>query len=145
MHLAIRAALVLVFAAGFVAALVTHRSERRVDEGFESILADDPRERSLEIFDESRPLNPLAERDVAVAYLQLEEGRRAEVVLEDATRREPDNPLVWVALAQVHRCHGDREASIRAYARARELDSQLPRTPLPPPSVLAVRGAACRG
>jgi cytochrome c-type biogenesis protein CcmH/NrfG len=49
----------------------------------------------------------------------------------DATRREPQNAAGWLALARIEVGVGAPQQGRVAYARAKALDSQLPRTPLP--------------
>jgi Tfp pilus assembly protein PilF len=54
--------------------------------------------------------------------------------MQRVVRREPENQLVWVALARVQVTAGDEEAARRSFRRAVALNSQTTRSlDLPPP------------
>jgi hypothetical protein len=120
--------------AGVVASLITYRSETRLEDGFLSLVVHEPRADALELLDGSAALNPDARRSLGRAILLERAGRGTEAVeeLSEAARREPENASVWLTWSRIEIGQGDRDAASRLYARARELDSQLPRQPLPP-------------
>lgn len=118
---------------GVVAGVVTFRSERRVEDAFSAAIDGRPLGEIEDRFDESRPLNPGAARELAMARLSYERGRpeRAEELLREATDLEPDNIRVWHFGTRLALAREDRSEAERRWARARELDPRLPAA-LPP-------------
>jgi cytochrome c-type biogenesis protein CcmH/NrfG len=97
-------------------------------------VAGKPRAATAQLANGSQLLHPDTRADVAKAVFALfhHDAVHAVAYARDATRREPQNAGTWLALARIQ--VGVREpADARAsYARAKALDSQLPRTPFPP-------------
>ena len=121
-------------AAGVAAGVVTYRSEEKVEDAFGAAIEQRPLDEVERLFEDSRPLNPGAARELAMARTNFERGRpgRAEALLADAAELEPKNLRVWHLRARLARARG-REAEARSHwARARALDPQLPAA-LPPP------------
>lgn len=87
-----------------------------------------------DLFESSRPLNPGAARELTMGRANFEAGRRARAdeLMAEAAEVEPDSVRVWFFRARLALALGRREEAARHWARARELDPQLPR-PLPPP------------
>jgi predicted Zn-dependent protease len=134
---AVRAVIVVLCVAGAVAALVAHRSERRLNEirklGLTTVerrVSPAERERArldaLDLVPSARLLNPDSDVDVQMAvFLERNEARR-EARLRELTEREPENIFLWfVRLRNAERL-GQPDAAQRAYARARALDPRLP-------------------
>jgi predicted Zn-dependent protease len=130
----IRAALVAVCAAGVVAGVVTFRSEGKVEDAFSATLGRRPAAEIERHFEDSRPLNPGAARELSLAQLEFAKGdpARAEELLAEARDLEPKNIRVWYIGTRLALARGDRPEASRRWARARELDPQLPAA-LPPP------------
>ena len=133
----VRALIVVLCAAGAVAALVAHRSERRLNEirklGLTTVEKrvspaerEDARRRALDLLPSARLLNPDSDVDVQeMVFLERNEARRA-ARLRELTDREPENIYLWfVRLRNAERA-GQPAAARRAYARARALDPGLP-------------------
>jgi Tfp pilus assembly protein PilF len=121
-------------AAGVVAGVVTFRSEEKVEDAFSAAIEQRPVEEVDRLFEDSRPLNPGAARELAMARTNYERGRpgRAEELLDEAAELEPKNLRVWHLRARLARARGDEAGARRHWARARALDPQLPAA-LPPP------------
>lgn len=117
-----------------VAGVVTFRSERRVEDGFAAAIDGRPVSEVEMVFDDSRPLNPGAARELTLARLHYERGDpgRAEEWLEKARELEPENIRVWYLGTRLALARQDRPEAERRWARARELDPTLPAA-LPPP------------
>jgi Flp pilus assembly protein TadD len=74
----------------------------------------------------ARMLNPDTDIDVQVG-LFLEPNRgRAEAILKQAVRREPENVFLWLALSKKQEREGRLAAARHSYTRARALDPLLP-------------------
>jgi hypothetical protein len=136
-HVLVRALLVAICAAGAFAALVAHRSERRLAEIKQLSLTTvarkaSPAERerarrhAVDLVPGARLLNPDSEIDVQrVVFLERDEASRT-ALLRRLTDREPENVFLWfVTLRNAERA-GRPAAARRAYARARALDPRLP-------------------
>jgi predicted Zn-dependent protease len=121
-------------AAGVAAGVVTFRSERTVEDAFSAAIEQRPVDEIDGLFEDSRPLNPGAARELAMARTNYERGRprRAEELLADAAELEPKNVRVWHLRARLARARGDEAAAREHWARARVLDPLLPAA-LPPP------------
>jgi predicted Zn-dependent protease len=119
---------------GVVAGVVTFRSERRVEDAFSAAIGGRPLDEVEDLFEESRPLNPGAARELAMARLSYDRGmpERAEELLAEAADLEPDNIRVWHFGTRLALARDDRPEAERRWARARELDPHLPAA-LPPP------------
>ncbi|HEX8052611.1 MAG TPA: tetratricopeptide repeat protein [Thermoleophilaceae bacterium] len=130
----VRAGVAVLSALGVAAGVVTFRSEKRVEDAFSAAIEQRPVEEVERLFDDSRPLNPGAARELAMARTNYERGRpeRAEELLADAAELEPKNLRVWHLRARLARARGDEAAASRYWARARALDPHLPAA-LPPP------------
>lgn len=126
--------MVALCAAGVVAGVVTFRSEQKVEDAFSAAVERHPVSEIERDFEDSRPLNPGAARELALVRVQFEQGdaERAEQRLAEAADLEPDNIRVWHLGTRLALARGDRRLAERRWARARELDPQLP-APLPPP------------
>jgi cytochrome c-type biogenesis protein CcmH/NrfG len=136
---AVRAALALACAAGVACALIAFRSERRLDEVKRLALssidhpasthgdarAEAARRKALRLVPSARLLNPDTDIDVQVGLFLEPNRRRARAVLERATRREPENVFLWLALSKKLQLEGDLAGARRSYARARQLDPRL--------------------
>ena len=114
--------------------VVTFRSEEKVEDAFGAAIENRPIEEVERLFEDSRPLNPGAARELALARANHRAGRpeRAEELLADAAELEPKNIRVWYLRARLALTRGDRPAARRHWARARALDPLLPAA-LPPP------------
>jgi hypothetical protein len=134
----IRVVLVLLCAAGAVAALVAYRSERRLTEirqlGLVTVeRRDSPAERerarrhALDLLASARLLNPDSEVDVQRALFL--EPRRGTAILDELTDREPDNIYLWFVRLRKEEREGDVAAARLSYAHARALDPRLPPAP----------------
>jgi tetratricopeptide (TPR) repeat protein len=99
-----------------------------------SVVDGRPPSETLRLLDGSETLNPDFRRDTGKAGFLARMGRRDEAaaILRDATEREPENARIWLESIPVWLELGRRDEALRAYARAKDLDSQLPRTELPP-------------
>jgi Flp pilus assembly protein TadD len=130
----IRAGVAALCAAGVVAGVVTFRSEKKVEDAFSGAIESRPLAEVERRFEDSRPLNPGAARELALARLHYEHGdpARAEELLAEAGELEPDNVRIWHFGARLALARDDRPEARRRWARARELDPQLPAA-LPPP------------
>ena len=130
----VRAGVAALCAAGVVAGVVTYRSEKRTEDAFSATLGRQPLDRIDRLFEQSKPLNPGAAREVALARLSYLRGdpQRAEELLAEATDLEPHNIRVWHLGTRIALGRRDRATAERRWARARELDPQLPAA-LPPP------------
>jgi cytochrome c-type biogenesis protein CcmH/NrfG len=129
----VRAGVAGLCVAGVVASAITYRSEHRLDQAFGSAILGRPGHDTAKLANGSRLLHPDTRADIAKAVFALHnhDGIHAVAYAEDATRREPENAAAWLTLARI-------EAGVRhpgraraAYARAKALDPQLPRTPAP--------------
>ena len=121
-------------AAGVAAGVVTYRSEEKVEDAFGAAIEQRPLDEVERLFEDSRPLNPGAARELAMARTNFERGRpeRAEELLADAAELEPKNLRVWHLRARLARARGREQEARSHWARARALDPQLPAA-LPPP------------
>jgi tetratricopeptide (TPR) repeat protein len=121
---AVRAAIVLLCAAGIVVSIVSHRSQRNIDEGFERVVAGVLDDRTRELLEDARPLNPDTRIDQGLASVDNEQERDGLPRLRDALEREPDNVGLVFAYGVLLAGEGYAEESARAYDRASELDPQ---------------------
>ena len=132
-QLPVRAGVAAVCVAGAVASFIGYRSEQRVEESFLSVVEGKSTAETFDILESSGTLNPDTRRYTGKASFLVDLGRRAEAeeTMREAARREPENASVWLNWARIRLRLRRPEAAREAYARAKELDSQLPRTPLP--------------
>jgi Tfp pilus assembly protein PilF len=130
----VRAGVAALCAAGVVAGVVTFRNEQKVEDAFSAAIENRPLPEIERRFEDSRTLNPGAARELAMARLNHQHGnpQRAEELLAEAEDLEPENIRVWHLGARLALARGDRREAERRWARARELDPQLP-SALPPP------------
>lgn len=129
----VRAGIAAVCVAGVVVSFIGYRSEQRVEESFLSVVEGKSTAETFEILESSGRLNPDTRRYTGKASFLVDLGRpeEAQATMREAARREPENASVWLNWARIHLRVGRRDDARKAYARAKELDSQLPRAPLP--------------
>jgi hypothetical protein len=120
--LLVRAALVLLCAAGIVASLISYRSQKRMDEGLERVLAGTLDSRTHDLLESSEALNPDVRRDLLLAQIAQREGRDWEPLMRDALEAEPENVSVFRTYAFLLEQDGRAEEAGRLQERARELD-----------------------
>jgi Flp pilus assembly protein TadD len=120
----VRAAIVLLCAAGIAVAIVSHRSQRNLDEGFERVVAGAFDERTRELLEDARPLNPDTRIEQGLAVVSHEDGRDGLPFLRRALDREPDNVGLVVAYGVLLAAVGRSAEAERANDRASELDPQ---------------------
>lgn len=92
-----------------------------------------PAANTIQVANGSQTLHPDTRADIAKAVYALvhrDTGHALEYA-RDGTRREPENAVLWVSLARIQEDVGERQQARTSYARAKALDSQLPRTPYP--------------
>lgn len=70
--------------------------------------------------------DPILEAKLGKYYLCLGKLLRAELLLEDAARRLPNLPLVWVNLGKVREQQADPDRAIACYRKASAIDRSLP-------------------
>lgn len=130
----VRVGVAALCAAGVVAGLVTYRSERKVEDAFSAAIQRKPLPEIERHFEDSRPLNPGAARELTLARLHHGTGndRRAEELIQEAVELEPENVRVWYFGTRLALARGDRREAERRWARGRRLDPRLPAA-LPPP------------
>jgi Flp pilus assembly protein TadD len=82
----------------------------------------------------SQLLHPDTRADVALAVFALFHNDKpgALAYARRSTRREPEKAGNRLGLARIQLGVGQRAQARASYARAKALDSQLPRTPFPP-------------
>ena len=133
-QLLVRFGVVALCAAGVALFLVTYRSERKGEDAFAAAIDGRPVSEIEELFEESRPLNPGAARELTLSRLHHVEGNpdEAERWLQEAANEEPSNVRVWYFGSRLARSRGDRREAERRWAAARSLDPTLPAA-LPPP------------
>jgi Tfp pilus assembly protein PilF len=138
--IAFRVLAVALCVAGVLAGLVAYRSERRVEEitdlalvvlgsersGARDAGREEARSEALSLVFGARLLNPDTDIDVQVGLFLEPNRRRAEAILKQAVRREPENVFLWLALSKRQEREGRLTAAGRSYARARALDPLLP-------------------
>jgi predicted Zn-dependent protease len=129
----VRAGVAGLCVAGVVASAITYRSQHRLDQAFGSVIVGKPRAATVELAKGSQLLHPDTRADIARAVFALFHHDRAHAVAyaNDGTRREPQNAGTWLALARIQVGVGKRPQARASYARAKALDSQLPRTTYP--------------
>jgi tetratricopeptide (TPR) repeat protein len=129
----VRAALAALSAAGVAAGVVTYRSEEKVEDAFAAAIEQRPVDEVERLFEDSRPLNPGAARELAMARTNFERGRpaRAEELLAEAADIEPKNVRVWYLRTRLARWRERDDEARLHWARARALDPTLP-AELPP-------------
>jgi Flp pilus assembly protein TadD len=140
-RLLVRVVLLAVFAAGVVASAVTYVSVVRTENaGVRFFNAGNFSrgnfERGLREFRASdSALNPSNYRtqNLAVMLLHLGQPVSAERVAARAARAEPQNAVLWVALARVQVARGKLVEARATWAHARRLDPHLP-VSLPAPT-----------
>jgi Flp pilus assembly protein TadD len=127
-RLLVRAGIAALCVAGVLAGAVTYRSEKAADDARAAYLESRPRQDVVDRYEDSRPLNPDVEREVgqATALLELGEGARAEELIRDAARREPDNARIWAFWATLALALDKPADARRHWARARALNPRLP-------------------
>ena len=119
---AIRAALVLLCAAGVLVSIVSYRSQRKFDEGFSRVGERRLDDRTRELLEDARPLNPDTRIEQGLAGITYAEGGEWEPYMRRALEREPENVGLAIAYAVVLEAEGRTREARSAYARASELD-----------------------
>jgi predicted Zn-dependent protease len=116
-----------------VASAITYRSEHRLFGIYGRAVIGQPEAKTIGIANGSQTLHPDSRADIAKAVYALfhHDEVHALAYAEQGTRREPENAATWLALARIQLGVGQRAQARVSYARAKALDSQLPRTPLP--------------
>lgn len=129
----VRAGVAGLCVAGVVASAITYRSDHRLDKAFGSVIEGKPRAATVELAKGSQLLHPDTRADIASAIYALFHHDKLHAVqyATNGTRREPDSAGTWLALARIQTGVGMPAQARISYARAKALDSQLPRTPLP--------------
>lgn len=81
----------------------------------------------------SQLLHPDTRADIAAAIFALYHHDKVHALqyATNGTNREPESAGTWLALARIQKGVGMPAQARISYARAKALDSQLPRTPLP--------------
>jgi predicted Zn-dependent protease len=118
--------LVALCVAGSALALVAYRSEKRAQAGLLMLYSGRPAAEIQAQFDSARTLNPDSVFETSEALFLVGRPEDARRILDRAIRREPENVQLWLALSRVDTRDRNDAGARRAYARARELDSQLP-------------------
>lgn len=115
-----------------MASFIAYRSEERVEDSVSAVLTGRSRP-ALKRLESSGTLNPDVRRYTGKAWFLAYRGDRAgaEAQMREASRQEPENAFVWLEWTRMRLWLGRRDAAEQAYARAKALDSQLPRGPLP--------------
>jgi len=124
----IRALAAALCVAGAVASFIAFRSEERLEDSMLSVL-NARSHGALETLESSGTLNPDVRRYTGRAWFLASQGDRAdaEASMRQAARQEPENAFVWLEWTRMRLWLGRRTDADETYARARELDSQLPR------------------
>jgi predicted Zn-dependent protease len=130
MSILVRSLIVLACLAALTAAYISRESRLIQADVFVQFVKDQNKEKALERLDDAKRLNP--ESSIEIARARLVTPQQGVKFLEDAVAREPENAVLWVRLAQHQRNAGMDADAQRSYARARELDSQLPPEGPPP-------------
>jgi Flp pilus assembly protein TadD len=120
--LVVRAALVLLCAAGIVASLIAYRSQERMDEGFARVAVGKADERAAGLLESSRTLNADPRVDIGLARIAYEQDRDWRPYLERALDREPESAGLYALRAEYLAADGEHAEARRAYIRAGELD-----------------------
>lgn len=120
--------------AGVVASAITYRSQHRLEQAFASVIVGKPRAATAKLAKGSQLLHPDTRADFAKSIYALfhQDSAHALSYAAGATRREPENAGTWLSLARIQLGVGQRQQARASYARAKALDSQLPRTQFPP-------------
>jgi hypothetical protein len=140
----VRAALALLCVAGIVVSVISYRSQRDFDAGFSRLLQGQRDDRTRELLESARTLNPDGQAEQGLANVALAQRREWRPLMRRALDREPEHAAlhaIYSAFLGVEadraRAGGDSEhaaelsaESRRAYERASELDPQ--RFPPPP-------------
>jgi tetratricopeptide (TPR) repeat protein len=97
-----------------------------LDRGRESLVAGNVAG-GLEAFESAVELHPSAEAHGALGglYFMMSVRSKAHSHLERAAELDPDSPDRWIALANAHQLRADRDGSLQALRRARELEPTL--------------------
>jgi Flp pilus assembly protein TadD len=116
-----------------VASFIGYRSEQLVKDAAVKATTGRADAATLEDLGRAGRLNPDIRRYTGEAWYRIFQGRAgaAEAKMREAASRDPDNAFVWLEWTRMRLQLGRRAAAEETYARAKELDSQLPRTPLP--------------
>lgn len=120
----VRAALVLLCVAGIVVSLISYRSQKSFNEGFERVSSGQLDDSAREQFEDARTLNPDVRIDFFLALIARERGEPWEPLIRDTIEREPENAGLHAQYATLLAEDGRDADAQRAYARASELDPQ---------------------
>jgi predicted Zn-dependent protease len=129
----VRAGVAGLCVAGVVASAITYRSDHRLDQAFGSVIQGKPLAATVKLAKGSQLLHPDTRADIAAAIFALYHHDKLHALqyATKGTRREPESAGTWLALARIQAGVGLPAQARASYARAKALDSQLPRTPLP--------------
>jgi predicted Zn-dependent protease len=130
MSIPVRVLIVLFCLGVFTASFISRQSRLIQADVFVQFVKDQDKQRALVRLDDAKRLNP--ESSIEIARARLVTPEKGVEYLQKAVDREPENAVLWVRLAQQQRNAGDDASAQRSYARARELDSQLPPKGPPP-------------
>jgi hypothetical protein len=124
LSLAVRAALALLCAAGIVVSVISYQSQRSLDQGFHRVLSRQLDDRTRELLEDGRPLNPDTRAEQGLADVALRQGRDWEPLMRRALEREPDNVSLRALYSAFLAADGRDDDARREYERASELDPQ---------------------
>jgi Flp pilus assembly protein TadD len=122
--LVVRAALVPLCAAGIVVSVISYDSQKSLDEGLHRAQALQLDDRTRELLEDSRTLNPDVRAEQSLAFVAQSQGREWEPLIRRALEREPENVGVFGAYSLLLANEGRTAESRRAYDKASELDPQ---------------------
>ena len=121
----LRGATALACAVGVVSSAIAYRSEGKLEEAL--VLSSQGRtEEALDAVTDARLLNPDTRADIGEARLRAVLGQPTDDIMRRLAREEPENVAVWLTWKDLQVEAGEFDAARRSYARALELDSQLP-------------------
>ena len=120
----VRAALVLLCAAGIVVSAISYSSQKTFAEGFDRVLNRRLDDRTRELLEDSRPLNPDTRVDQGLAEVAPWQRRDWQPIIQRALEREPENVSLLAAYSLLLSTDGRTAEVRRVYERASELDPQ---------------------
>jgi predicted Zn-dependent protease len=109
----------LLCAAGVTVSVIARHSRVEAEGAFAYYFETHDKAGALKRIDDSRPLNPSFQLDIAEA--RLKPPAEGVQILTRTVHTEPENAEVWLRLAQQQVAAGDREAGRRSYLQARKL------------------------
>jgi cytochrome c-type biogenesis protein CcmH/NrfG len=124
LFLVVRAALALLCAAGVVVSVISYQSQRSLDQGFHRVLSRQLDDRTRELLEDGRTLNPDTRVEQGLADVALRQRRDWEPFMRRALEREPDNVSLRALYSAFLSAAGRDDDARREYERASELDPQ---------------------